>query len=99
MDTAVIAASSILMVPKKTLAAIRTEFEDTLIYCNGFTADKAEQELGQGDADLIAFGRPFLANPDLEQRISNNAALNPVDFSTLYTPGAKGYTDYPVLFL
>ena len=84
--------------PAQTLNAIRTEFEGTLIYCNTFTAEKAEAELEKGDADLIAFGRGFLANPDLEQRIINGAELNAPDFSTLYTPGAEGYTDYPVLF-
>ncbi|MCR8560815.1 alkene reductase [Mucilaginibacter sp. BJC16-A38] len=85
-------------VPQQTLAAVRTEFEGTLIYCNTFTAEKAEAELNGGDADLIAFGRPFLANPDLEQRIANGTELNAPDFTTLYTPGAKGYTDYPILF-
>jgi N-ethylmaleimide reductase len=85
-------------VSQETLAAIRTEFEGTLIYCNTFTAEKAEAELTNGDADLIAFGRPFLANPDFEQRIINNAELNAPDFTTLYTNGAKGYTDYQVLF-
>lgn len=84
--------------PAQTLNAIRTEFEGTLIYCNTFTADKAEAELAKGDADLIAFGRAFLANPDLEQRIINGSELNAPDFTTLYTPGAEGYTDYPVLF-
>jgi N-ethylmaleimide reductase len=54
--------------------------------------------LENGDADLIAFGRPFLANPDFEQRIINGSELNAPDFTTLYTPGAKGYTDYQVLF-
>jgi len=85
-------------VPAQTLKAIRTEFEGTIIYCNTFTADTAEAELIKGDADLIAFGRGFLANPDLEQRIINGTELNAPDFTTLYTPGAKGYTDYPVLF-
>lgn len=85
-------------VPAQTLAAIRTEFEGTLIYCNTFDAEKAEAELNNGDADLIAFGRPFLANPDLEQRLINGEELNAPDFTTLYTPGAKGYTDYPVLY-
>ena len=85
-------------VPTQTLAAIRTEFEGIIIYCNTFTAEKAEAELNKGDADLIAFGRPFLANPDLEQRIAGGAELNVPDFTTLYTPGAKGYTDYPILF-
>jgi len=84
--------------PVQTLNAIRAEFEGTLIYCNTFTAEKAEAELEKGDADLIAFGRAFLANPDLEQRIINGSALNAPDFTTLYTPGAEGYTDYPVLF-
>jgi N-ethylmaleimide reductase len=83
-------------VPAQTLNAIRTEFEGTIIYCNTFTADKAEAELEKGDADLIAFGRGFLANPDLEQRIIKGTELNAPDFTTLYTPGAKGYTDYPV---
>jgi N-ethylmaleimide reductase len=64
----------------------------------GCFARIAEAEINNGDADLIAFGRAFLANPDLEQRIINGAALNAPDFTTLYTPGAKGYTDYPVLF-
>jgi N-ethylmaleimide reductase len=86
------------LVPVSTLNAIRTEFEGTLIYCNTFTAEKAETELAKGDADLIAFGRGFLANPDLDQRIINGSELNASDFTTLYTPGAKGYIDYPVLF-
>lgn len=85
-------------IPAEILTAIRTEFEGTLIYCNTFTGDKAEAELNNGDADLIAFGRAFLANPDLEQRIANGTVLNAPDFATLYTPDAKGYTDYPVLF-
>ncbi|WP_158797977.1 alkene reductase [Pedobacter sp. L105] len=84
-------------VTKETLSAIRTEFEGTLIHCNNFTTEKAEQELGNGDADLIAFGRLFLANPDLERRLDQGAVLNAPDFSTLFTPGAKGFTDYPGL--
>jgi N-ethylmaleimide reductase len=49
--------------------------------------------------DLIAFGRAFLANPDLVERLKANAALNTPDMSTFYTSGAKGYTDYPRLIL
>jgi hypothetical protein len=49
--------------------------------------------------DLIAFGRAFLANPDLVERLKANAALNTPDMSTFYTSGAKGYTDYPGLIL
>ena len=49
-----------------------------------------------GFADLVAFGRAFLANPDLDKRIATKTALNEADYTTLYTPGAVGYTDYPV---
>jgi 2,4-dienoyl-CoA reductase-like NADH-dependent reductase (Old Yellow Enzyme family) len=51
------------------------------------------------EADLIAYGIPFLANPDLTERIKHNAPLNSPDFDVLYTPGAKGYNDYPLLAL
>ena len=84
-------------VPAATLSAIRREFKGTLIYCNNFTPETAEAELQTGDADLIAFGRNFLANPDFVERIIADAPLNPVDFSTLYTPDANGYIDYPTL--
>lgn len=84
-------------VPPATLAAIRREFSGTLIYCNNFSAETAEAELQTGDADLIAFGRNFLANPDFVDRIVAGAALNPVDFTTLYTADEKGYIDYPTL--
>ena len=46
------------------------------------------------DADLVAFGRPFIANPDLVAKLRNGDALNAPDFATFYTPGEKGYTDY-----
>ena len=82
---------------QKTLQSIRENFKGTLILCNGFTPASAEEALQEGIADLIAFGRPFLANPDLVQRIATNATLNTPDFTTAFTPGAKGYTDYPTL--
>lgn len=50
-----------------------------------------------GDANLVAFGRAFLANPDLLRRLREHTSLNEVDYSTFYTPGAKGYTDYSAL--
>ena len=59
--------------------------------------ETAEEELQNGDADLIGFGRNFLANPDFVERIVAGAALNEVDFTTLYSPGEKGYTDYPTM--
>jgi N-ethylmaleimide reductase len=53
--------------------------------------------LTSGLADLIAFGRGFLANPDFVSRLENNSEFNPVAMDTFYTPGEKGYTDYPFL--
>ncbi|NNU41976.1 hypothetical protein HK415_00580 [Ramlibacter sp. B156] len=63
---------------------------------NGYDKALAAQALAQG-ADLVTFGRPFIANPDLVERLRQDAPLNAVDFSTLYGGGASGYTDYPAL--
>ena len=84
-------------IPKRTLDAIRANFKGVLILSNGITPESAEEALEKGVADLVAFGRSFLANPDFEKRIERSAALNQVDFGTLYTPGAVGYTDYATL--
>jgi N-ethylmaleimide reductase len=84
-------------IPQKTLDAIRSAFSGTIIICNGLTPESAEKALEQGFGDLVAFARSFLANPDLDKRIERNAALNMPNLSTAYTPGAKGYTDYPTL--
>ena len=86
-------------IPEKTTDAIRANFKGTIILANGLTPEIAELTLNEGFADLVAFGRSFLSNPDFVKRIENNSELNPVDFTTLYTPGSKGYTDYPVLEL
>jgi N-ethylmaleimide reductase len=82
-------------IPQKTFDVIRSNFFNTIILCNGLTAETAEAQLQNGFADLVAFGRSFLATPDFVSRIETGAALNPVDFTTLYTPGEQGYTDYP----
>jgi N-ethylmaleimide reductase len=63
---------------------------------NGYDAKLAQQALAHG-ADLVAFGRPYIANPDLVQRLRQDAPLNEPDKSTFYGGGAKGYTDYPTL--
>ena len=63
----------------------------------GFDQDTAETWLARGRADLIAFGRKFLANPDLPERFRLRAALNADDPPTFYGGGAKGYIDYPTL--
>jgi N-ethylmaleimide reductase len=61
----------------------------------GYTQETAEERLAAGHADLAAFGRPFITNPDLPDRLKNNWPLNPADDMSLwYTPGAGGYTDF-----
>lgn len=81
----------------ETVSGIRTAFKGTLILSGGYDVARAEEVLQSGKADLVAFGRPFLANPDLVERLRQGAALNPIDFGTFYTPGEKGFTDYPTL--
>jgi N-ethylmaleimide reductase len=76
---------------------LREKYRGTLILAGGFDRETAESWLQQGKADLIAFGRKFLANPDLPERFRLRAPLNPDDQSTYYGGGAKGYTDYASL--
>lgn len=78
-------------------AKIRQNFTGALILSGGFDRARAEVELLEERGDLVAFGRPFISNPDLVHRLQANAALAEADFSTFYTPGEKGYTDYPTL--
>ena len=68
-----------------------------MILCGGFDAARAESALAAGKCDLIAVGRTFLANPDLVARWKSGAPLNAPDMNTFYSPGPKGYTDYPTL--
>jgi N-ethylmaleimide reductase len=82
-------------VPDSMKATMRRLFKRTLILSGGYDAERAERDLAAGKGDLIAVGRPFLANPDLPARWQASAALNEPDFNTFYTPGEKGYTDYP----
>ena len=84
-------------VPDSIKAAFRAHFSRTLILSGGYDRERAEQDLSEGKCDLIAVGRPFLANPDLVRRWQRGARLNVADMETFYTPGAKGYTDYPVI--
>jgi N-ethylmaleimide reductase len=79
------------------LIALRREFEGPLIVANGFTCATATAALAEGVADAVAFGRLFLANPDLPKRFQTNAQLNAPDYATFYGGAEKGYTDYPVL--
>jgi N-ethylmaleimide reductase len=75
----------------------RRHYRGVLVRNGGYTRDAAEADLQAGLADAVAFGMPFIANPDLPTRFARGAALNEVDMATLYTPGPKGYTDYPAL--
>jgi N-ethylmaleimide reductase len=77
------------------LTPARANFKGTLIANMGYSADDAEQAIAEGKVDAVAFGTPFLANPDLPARFKAKAPLNAPDAATFYTPGPKGYTDYP----
>ncbi len=76
---------------------LRATFNGLFILSGGFDRESAEQALLNKRGDLVAFGRPFLANPDLVARMRKDAPLNVPDTATFYIPGAKGYTDYPAL--
>jgi len=78
-------------------AALRKTFNGAYIANNGYTRELALETVERGDADLIAFGVPFIANPDLVARLRANAPLNAPDKARFYGGGAEGYTDYPAL--
>jgi N-ethylmaleimide reductase len=84
-------------VPDSMKATFRNTFKGALILSGGYDAQRAESDLAGGKCDLIAFGRAFIANPDLVERWKSGAALNPPDMDTFYSPGPKGFTDYPAL--
>jgi N-ethylmaleimide reductase len=84
-------------VPADFKLEMRAGFDGLFILSGGFDRASAEQALLDGRGDLIAFGRPFLANPDLVARMRKDAPLNAPDPATFYVPGAQGYTDYPAL--
>lgn len=75
----------------------RPIFKGTLITAGGYTREMGNEVLASGDADLVAYGRLFIANPDLPQKFILETELNSYDRSTFYTQGAEGYIDYPTL--
>jgi N-ethylmaleimide reductase len=84
-------------VPLELKKGIRKNFRNTIIITGGYNLSKAEQDISSGLTDLVGFGKPFISNPDLVYRLHKSLPLNiRLDASTLYTPGEKGYTDYPV---
>ncbi len=84
--------------PGKTHQVIREKFEGTIIQCNGLTPETALSAI-DGLANLAAFARSLLANPNLDKRIAQGAAMNEPDPATFYTFGAEGYIDYPTFWL
>ena len=79
------------------LAAARLAYQGILVGNMGYTPEEAALAIKDGQVDAVAFGTTFLANPDLPARVKAGASLNSPDQGTFYTPGAKGYTDYPSL--
>ena len=75
--------------------ALRMIYRGTLIYAGKYTVERAQEALAAGWADLIGFGRPFIANPDLPARLQQGRPLNPSDKATFFGGGAQGFTDYP----
>jgi N-ethylmaleimide reductase len=82
-------------VPEATVDAVRAAYAGVLMLAGDFDRERADAALAAGRADLIAFGRPFIANPDLPRRLRERLPLAAFDAGTLYTPGAPGYADYP----
>jgi 2,4-dienoyl-CoA reductase-like NADH-dependent reductase (Old Yellow Enzyme family) len=74
---------------------IRAVFPGLLVLNSDFTAERAQRTIAAGEADAITFGRSFIANPDLPRRLRDGLSVNQADFTTFYTQGAQGYTDYP----
>jgi N-ethylmaleimide reductase len=85
--------------PNRDLSAhfFRPLYPGTIIVAGGYNLERANAVLRAGDADLVAFGQLFIANPDLPQRLRQGAPLNAPDQSTFYGGGAHGYVDYPTL--
>lgn len=82
-------------IPDGFIEKFRADYKGTLIVAGGFDKKSAEDYLQNNKADLIAFGRPYIANPDLVERMVNNWPLNELDRTSTYGGGEEGYTDYP----
>jgi N-ethylmaleimide reductase len=76
---------------------LRDKFDGAMVVNGGYDAHSGDAAIARGEADLVAFGVPFLANPDLPARYRKNAVLNPADQATFYAGEEKGYIDYPAL--
>ena len=83
--------------PDRLGPQLKKEFGGVYIANEKYTQSLSDQVIHDGEADAVAFGQLFIANPDLPLRFANNAPLNAPDFSTFFTAGPHGYTDYPAL--
>ena len=82
---------------RRATPILRDVFDGALIANGGYDAHSGHAVIARGEADLVAFGVPFLANPDLPARYRRNAELNAPDRATFYSGEEKGYIDYPAL--
>ncbi|MFZ3033768.1 MAG: alkene reductase [Parvibaculum sp.] len=78
---------------------LKKEFGGVYIANEGFDKASAEEVLAKGEADAVAFGKLYIANPDLVERFQRDAEINPWAMETFYAPGPEGYTDYPSLII
>jgi len=83
--------------PNRIGPELKKQFGGAYVANEGFTRETAEELLANGEADAVAFGKLFIANPDLPKRLAQSAPLNPPDADTFYADGPKGYVDYPAL--
>jgi len=85
------------MRPRFNYDALRSVFSGAWMVNNGIDREEGMRRIEQGEADLVAYGRPFISNPDLVRRLKESAPLNELDKNTMYGGGAEGYIDYPTL--
>jgi 2,4-dienoyl-CoA reductase-like NADH-dependent reductase (Old Yellow Enzyme family) len=83
--------------PDRLGPQLKKEFGGVYIVNEKYTHEQAEQVIQSGEADAVAFGQLFIANPDLPARFARNTPLNTPDATTFFAPGPHGYTDYPEL--
>ncbi len=79
------------------MTLIRAAYDGIIVGNMGYSAEEADQAIASKQLEAVAFGTPYLANPDLPKRFAKQAPLNQPDSATFYSPGATGYTDYPFL--
>ena len=83
-------------VPATLKAELRGRWKGAFLLSGGYDRARADAELAAGKGDLVAFGRPFLANPGLVDKLAHGGELRAPDMATFYTPGERGYTDWPL---